>query len=65
VIRLAVRVRRADAELALAELLALAPRGVEEVDLGDRVEYAVYGAPGELPVLPDLRPRSAPRSWRS
>jgi ribosomal protein L11 methyltransferase len=27
---------------------------VEEVDLGDRVEYAVYGAPGELPELPDL-----------
>lgn len=53
-IRLAVRVRREDAELALAELLALAPSGVEEVDLGDRVEYAIYGAPGELPELPDL-----------
>jgi ribosomal protein L11 methyltransferase len=54
-IRLAVRVRREDAELALAELLALAPAGVEEVDLGDRVEYAIYGAPGELPDLPDLQ----------
>ena len=54
-IRLAVRVRREDAELALAELLALAPGGVEERDLGDAVEYAVYGAPGELPELPDLR----------
>jgi ribosomal protein L11 methyltransferase len=54
-IRLAVRVKRADAEVALAELLALAPAGVEEVDLGDRVEYAIYGAPGELPDLPDLR----------
>ncbi len=53
-IRLAVRVRREDAELALAELLQLAPSGVEEVDLGDRVEYAIYGAPGELPELPDL-----------
>lgn len=53
-IRLAVRVRRADAEVALAELLALAPAGVEEVDLGDRIEYAIYGAPGELPELPDL-----------
>ena len=53
-IRLALRVRREDAEVALAELLALAPQGVEEVDLGSRVEYAVYGAPGELPVLPDL-----------
>jgi ribosomal protein L11 methyltransferase len=54
VIRLALRVRREDAEVALAELLALAPGGVEEVDLGDRVEYAIYGAPGELPALPDL-----------
>lgn len=54
-IRLAVRVRREDAELALAELLTLAPRGVEEVDLGERVEYAVYGAPGELPLLPEVR----------
>jgi ribosomal protein L11 methyltransferase len=55
VIRLALRVRREDAEVALAELLALVPAGVEEVDLGDRVEFAVYGAPGELPELPDLR----------
>jgi len=56
-IRLAVRVRRQDAEVALADLLALAPAGVEEVDLPDEdlVEYAVYGAPGELPELPDLR----------
>src|SRR4051812_49872575 len=55
-IRLAVRVRRDDAEVALAELLELVPAGVEEVDLGgDVVEYAVYGAPGELPALPDLR----------
>jgi len=55
VLRLAVRVRRADAELALAELLPLAPGGVEETDLGESVEYAVYGAPGELPALPDLQ----------
>jgi ribosomal protein L11 methyltransferase len=53
-IRLALRVQRADAEVALAELLELAPGGVEEVDRGDFVEYAVYGAPGELPELPDL-----------
>lgn len=53
-IRLALRVDRAHAEIALAELLELAPGGVEEVDLGDAVEYAVYGPPGELPVLPDL-----------
>lgn len=49
-----MRVRREDAEVALAELLDLAPGGVEEVDLGDRVEYAVYGPPGELPALPDV-----------
>jgi ribosomal protein L11 methyltransferase len=55
VIRLALRVRREDAEIALAELLELAPSGVEEVDLGDVVEYAVYGPPGELPALPDLQ----------
>lgn len=54
-IRLAVRVRREQAELVLAELLELLPGGVEEVDLGDGVvEYGVYGAPGELPALPDL-----------
>jgi ribosomal protein L11 methyltransferase len=56
VIRLAVRVRRDQSELVLAELLPLAPNGVEEVDLGDDVvEYAVYGAPGELPALPEVR----------
>jgi len=54
-IRLSIRVRRADAELVLAELLTLAPSGVEESEDGDSVEYAVYGAPGELPDLPDLR----------
>ncbi len=55
-IRLAIRVRREHAELVLAELLELAPSGVEEVSgPGDVVEYAVYGAPGELPALPDLR----------
>ncbi len=55
-IRLALRVPRADAELVLAELLELAPSGVEERDLdGELVELAVYGPPGELPGLPDLR----------
>jgi ribosomal protein L11 methyltransferase len=54
-IRLALRVHRADAEIVLAELLELAPGGVEEVDGGDgTIEYAVYGPPGELPELPDL-----------
>jgi ribosomal protein L11 methyltransferase len=56
VVRLAVRVRREEAEIVLAELLELAPSGVEEVDAGDDVvEYAVYGAPGELPAVPELR----------
>jgi len=57
VIRLALRVRREDAEVALAELLELAPSGVEERELqgGAVIEYAVYGAPGELPALPDLQ----------
>ncbi|MBV8712129.1 MAG: 50S ribosomal protein L11 methyltransferase [Solirubrobacterales bacterium] len=54
-LRLAVRVRRDHAEVVLAELLDLAPAGVEEVSLdAGVVEYAVYGAPGELPALPDL-----------
>ncbi|HEV3284667.1 MAG TPA: 50S ribosomal protein L11 methyltransferase [Solirubrobacteraceae bacterium] len=55
-IRLAVRVPRAQAELVLAELLELVPAGVEEVELGaGLLEFAVYGSPGELPSLPDLR----------
>jgi ribosomal protein L11 methyltransferase len=55
-IRLAVRVRREQAELVLAELLELAPGGVEEADAGEgMIEYAVYGPPGELPAMPDLR----------
>jgi ribosomal protein L11 methyltransferase len=55
VIRLAVRVRRDQAEIVLAELLELVPAGVEELEAGPgTVEFAVYGAPGELPHLPDL-----------
>jgi ribosomal protein L11 methyltransferase len=54
-LRLAVRVRREQAELVLAELLELAPGGLEELDRGDCIEYAIYGPPGELPALPDLR----------
>ncbi len=54
-IRLAVRVRRTQAELVLAELLELVPGGVEEIQIDETTtEYAVYGAPGELPRLPDL-----------
>ena len=57
-IRLAVRCPAESAEAVLAELLELAPGGVEQVDapdgLHDVVEYAVYGAPGELPELGGL-----------
>lgn len=59
-IRLALRVARADCELVLADLLELAPNGVEEIELSTadaeqpRIEYAVYGPPGELPRLPQL-----------
>jgi ribosomal protein L11 methyltransferase len=54
-LRLGVRVRREQAEIVLAELLELAPGGVEEVELpGGVVEYAVYGVPGELPAVPTL-----------
>ena len=61
--RLAIRVDREHGELVLAELLELAPSGVEEVDVSDQViEYAVYGAPGELPSLPDLRGRRRRRA---
>jgi ribosomal protein L11 methyltransferase len=35
-----------------AELLELAPAGFEQVDGDGWVEFAVYGAPGELPELP-------------
>ena len=53
---MAVRVARADAEAVLAELLELAPgRGLEEREAGDAIEYVLYGAPGELPDLPDVR----------
>jgi ribosomal protein L11 methyltransferase len=54
VIRLAVRCSPEDAERVLAELVELVPGGVEE-DRGETyVEFAVYGAPGELPSLPEL-----------
>ena len=56
VIRLAVRVARAQAEPVLAELLELVPGGLEERDVDDdTVEYALYGAPGELPDVGELR----------
>ncbi|MFT4034318.1 MAG: 50S ribosomal protein L11 methyltransferase [Patulibacter sp.] len=45
---------RDSSELVLAELLDLAPSGIEERDVpghDDLLEYAVYGAAGELPDL--------------
>lgn len=42
------------AEAVLAELLVLAPNGVEEGEVGDLKEFAIYGAPGELPELGGL-----------
>lgn len=53
-IRLALRCPPELAERVLAELVELAPGGVEEDRGATYVEYAVYGAPGELPALPDL-----------
>jgi len=50
-IRLAVRAPAPAAEQVLAALLELAPSGVEQVDGEGFVEFAVYGAPGELPEL--------------
>jgi ribosomal protein L11 methyltransferase len=40
--------------MVLAELLELAPAGVEESSTAGVTEYAMYGAPGELPALPDI-----------
>jgi ribosomal protein L11 methyltransferase len=53
-IRLAIRCRPEAAEVVLAELSALVPEGVEEDHGPGWVEYAIYGAPGELPALGDL-----------
>ena len=50
-IRLAFRAPADGADLVLAALLELVPAGVEQVDGEGWVEYAVYGAPGELPAL--------------
>lgn len=53
-IRLAVRCRPEMAERVLAELVELAPGGVEEERGETYVEYAIYGPPGEVPELPEL-----------
>ncbi len=53
-IRLAVRCKPEQAEVVLAELVVLAPNGVEEERGPDYVEYAIYGGEGELPELGEL-----------
>lgn len=52
-IRLAFRAPAEAAEAVLAALLELAPAGLEQVDGEGWVEYALYGAPGELPAFPE------------
>jgi ribosomal protein L11 methyltransferase len=47
-IRLAVRCAPEQAEVVLAELMVLAPNGVEEESGPGYVEYAIYGGEGEL-----------------
>jgi ribosomal protein L11 methyltransferase len=54
-IRLAVRCPPDLAEAVLAELIALAPGGVEEDEGSGYVEYAIYGVPGEIPDLGPLK----------
>ncbi|HEX4463398.1 MAG TPA: 50S ribosomal protein L11 methyltransferase [Solirubrobacterales bacterium] len=54
-IRLAVRCAPEQAELVLAELMVLAPNGVEEEQGTGYIEYAIYGGEGELPELGELR----------
>jgi ribosomal protein L11 methyltransferase len=52
-IRLAFRSPADEAEIVLAALIELAPSGVEQVDGEGVTEFALYGAPGELPSFPD------------
>ena len=52
-IRLAIRADARDAEPVLAALLELTAAGLEQVDGDGWVEFALYGAPGELPSLPE------------
>jgi ribosomal protein L11 methyltransferase len=54
-VRLGIRLRATRMEETLARLLPLLSGGFEERALGDTVEYALYGAPGELPDEAALR----------
>ena len=55
-VRLGIRVRREQAELALAALLPVLQDGAEETapDAGT-VEYALYAPRGELPADEEIR----------
>ena len=55
VIRLAMRCEPDAAEMVLANLLELAPNGVEEERGPGFVEFAIYGPPGEIPDLGEIR----------
>ena len=52
-IRLAFTAPADQAEIVLAALIELAPSGVEQVDGDGVTEFALYGAPGELPSFPE------------
>jgi ribosomal protein L11 methyltransferase len=52
-IRLSIRAEAPDAEQVMGALIDLTPAGFEQVDGDGWVEFAVYGAPGELPSLPE------------
>ena len=55
-VRLGIRVRREQAEIALAALLPILRDGAEETEPDqDEVEYAVYAPRAELPQLDDVR----------
>ncbi len=54
-IRLAVRCAPEYAEHVLANLLELAPNGVEEERGPGWIEFAIYGPPGEVPDLGELQ----------
>jgi ribosomal protein L11 methyltransferase len=54
-IRLAVRCEPEYAEAVMANLLELAPNGLEEERGPGWVEFAIYGPPGEVPDLGELQ----------
>ena len=59
-VRLAVRCRPEQADAVLAELAVLAPNGFEEEQGDGYVEFAIYGARGELPDLGVLEASAGP-----